>query len=156
MKIAVSSDDATHLTSFIIEELEKRGHRLTLFGALTGDPTSWPQASQQLAESVDIGESDQGVLFCWTGTGASIAANKVPGIRAALCHDAQTARGAKWWNDANVLVMSLRATSEPIAKEILDAWFEEAVKPEEQVCLNQLRQIEHHYSPNSSPRPNSN
>jgi ribose 5-phosphate isomerase B len=146
MKIAVSSDEATHLTSFIIEELEKRGHRLNLFGAVTGEPTPWPRASQQLAESVANGESDQGVLFCWTGTGASIAANKVPGIRAALCHDAQTARGAKWWNDANVLVMSLRATAEPVAREILDAWFEEEVKPEELACINEVHQIERYYS----------
>lgn len=151
MKIAVSSDEATRLTSFIIEELEKRGHQLSVFEALTGESTTWPRASQQLAESVARGESDQGVLFCWTGTGASIAANKVPGIRAALCHDAQTARGAKWWNDANVLVMSLRATSEPIAKEILDAWFEEEVKPEEQACISQIQQIERQYFPNPSP-----
>lgn len=146
MKIAVSSDEATRLTSFIIEDLENRGHELYLFGALTGEATSWPLSSQQLAESVAKGETDQGVLFCWTGTGASIAANKVPGIRAALCHDAQTARGAKWWNNANVLVMSLRATSEPIAKEILEAWFEEEVRPEEQACINQVYQIERRYS----------
>jgi RpiB/LacA/LacB family sugar-phosphate isomerase len=146
MIIAVSSDEQSHLTACVIADLEKRGHQVRRFGALSGENIPWPKASQQLAESVAQGESDQGVLFCWTGTGASIAANKVPGIRAALCHDAQTARGAKWWNDANVLVMSLRATSEAIASEILDAWFEEKVRPEEQACIAQVHQIEHRAS----------
>lgn len=62
-------------------------------------------------------------MCCWTGTGASIAANKVPGVRAALCTDAYTADGARRWNDANVLALSLRLTSEPLLREILDAWF---------------------------------
>jgi ribose 5-phosphate isomerase B len=88
------------------------------------------------------GQADEGVLFCYTGTGASIAANKVPGIRAALCSDAQTARGARWWNDANVLVMSLRATSTEVAKEILDAWFSESVKEAEKPFIAQLQEIE--------------
>lgn len=82
------------------------------------------------------------MLFCYTGTGASIAANKVPGIRAALCADAQTARGARWWNNANVLVMSLRTTSTEIAREILEAWFAETVKDEEKLVIQQLRDIE--------------
>src|SRR3989442_11203192 len=67
--------------------------------------------------------ADQGVVFCWTGTGVTIAANKVPGVRAALCWDAETAKGARMWDDANVLAMSLRSTSPAVAKEILDAWF---------------------------------
>ncbi len=123
MRIAVGSDERTHLTDFVVEELEKRGHEVELFGPLAGDEEHWPVVSQAVAERVASGEADEAVLFCWTGTGASIAANKVPGVRAALCHDAETARGARIWNHANVLVLSLRATSEPIAKEILDAWF---------------------------------
>jgi ribose 5-phosphate isomerase B len=123
MKIAVASDERTHLTDTVVEELKKRGHEVALFGPLIGKDTPWPIVSQQLAESVVSGKADEGVLFCWTGTGASMAANKVPGIRAALCHDAETAKGARWWNDANVLVMSLRATPEAVAKEILEAWF---------------------------------
>jgi len=91
---------------------------------------------------VASGESDEGVLFCYTGTGASMAANKVPGIRAALCGDAETARGACWWNDANVLVLSLRATSPEVAKEILEAWFSETVQPEEIATIDQLKEIE--------------
>ena len=126
MKIAVASDEKTYLTDFVVAELEKRGHDAVLFGPLAGDDLPWTLASEKLALSVSQGETVQGVLFCYTGTGASMMANKVPGIRAALCADAETARGAKWWNDANVLVMSLRRTSTEVANEILEAWFTEA------------------------------
>ncbi len=142
MKIAVASDEKTHLTDFVVEELKKRGHELILLGPLAGDDLPWTLASEKLADTVARGEADEGVLFCYTGTGASIAANKVPGIRAALCGDAQTARGARWWNDANVLVLSLRATSPEVAQEILDAWFSETVRPEERATIDQLRDIE--------------
>ncbi|HEX2914707.1 MAG TPA: RpiB/LacA/LacB family sugar-phosphate isomerase [Chloroflexia bacterium] len=145
MKIAVGSDEKTYLTDAVVAELEKRGHQLKLFGPLAGEQEAWARVSQQLAESVAQGETEQGVLFCWTGTGASIAANKVPGIRAALCHDAQTARGARWWNDANVLVMSLRATPEAVAKEILDSWFSEKALPEEEANIAQVSEIEQKY-----------
>jgi ribose 5-phosphate isomerase B len=129
MKIAVASDEKTYLTDFIIEDLKARGHEPVLFGPLAGDGRPWTLASEKLADAVANGEANEGVLFCYTGTGASIAANKVPGIRAALCGDAQTAQGARWWNDANVVVLSLRATSPEVAKEILDAWFSETVRP---------------------------
>ena len=124
MRIALGSDERTHLTDFLAEELERRGHQVALVGPPAGDDVEWADVAAQLARSVSAGANDQGVLCCWTGTGVSIAANKVPGIRAALCGDAETARGARRWNDANVLCLSLRATSEVIAKEILDAWFE--------------------------------
>lgn len=146
MKIAVASDERTHLTDRVVEDLKERGHEVKLFGPLAGEDTPWPIVSQQLAESVASGETEEGVLFCWTGTGSSIAANKVPGIRAALCHDAETAKGARWWNDANVLVMSLRATPEAVAKEILDGWFSEKALPEEEEFIEQVRQIERKYS----------
>ena len=125
MKIALGSDEANELTNFLNEELGQRGHSIVLRGPI--DPTDpdvdWPLTSSHVAEMVAGGEVDEGIVCCWTGTGASIAANKVPGIRAALCHDAETARGARIWNHANVLALSLRSTSLPIAKEILDAWF---------------------------------
>jgi ribose 5-phosphate isomerase B len=146
MKIAVSSDEKTTLTDFVIEELKTRGHDVTLFGPLINDDLPWTLASEQLADSVATGQTDQGVLFCYTGTGASMAANKVPGIRAALCADAETARGAKWWNDANVLVMSLRATSTEVAREILDAWFTERVRADEQATIRQLQDIEQRHT----------
>ena len=125
MKIAIGSDERTHLTDTLIEELKKRGHDLVLFGPLTENDSDvdWPLVSSKVGEAVATGKADEGIVCCWTGTGASIAANKVPGIRAALCHDAETARGARIWNHANVLALSLRATPEAIAKEILDAWF---------------------------------
>jgi len=125
MKIAIGSDDRTHLTDFLINELKQRGHDVVPFGLLTdNDPAvDWPLTSSHVAEAVATGQADEGIVCCWTGTGASIAANKVAGVRAALCHDAETARGARTWNHANVLAFSLRTTAEPIAKEILDAWF---------------------------------
>ena len=146
MKIAVASDEQTHLTQGVIQTLQTLGHEVILFGRLKEEPLPWPIVSQQLAETVAQGIAEQGILFCWTGTGASIAANKVPGIRAALVGDAQTARGAKWWNDANVLVLSLRATSEAIAQEILEAWFSESCLPQEKAGLEHLQAIEHKYS----------
>lgn len=123
MKIAVSTDERTHLVDRIIEELEKRGHEVLYFGPEAGQEADWPVVSREAAERVARGEADEGIVMCWTGTGCTIAANKVPGIRAALVHDAETAKGARIWNHANVLALSLRATPEAVAKEILEAWF---------------------------------
>lgn len=142
MKIAVASDEKTPLTDFVVEDLKKRGHEVLLYGPLAGESVPWTLASEKLADAVAGKAADEGVLFCYTGTGASIAANKVPGIRAALCGDAQTAKGARWWNDANVLVMSLRATSPDVAKEILDAWYTEKVREDEKSTIAQLEEIE--------------
>jgi ribose 5-phosphate isomerase B len=146
MKIAVASDEKTYLTDFVVDELKRRGHETILFGPLIGDDLPWTLASEKLADTVATGEADEGVLFCYTGTGSSIAANKVKGIRAALCGDAETARGARWWNDANVLVMSLRKTSTEVAKEILDAWFSEKVLDEEKIYVEQVSDIEERHS----------
>ena len=123
MKLAVGSDERTHLTDWVVKELEERGVEVELFGTLKpGDDSRWPAVARQVAEDVASGRCQQGILFCWTGTGVSMAANKVPGVRAALCSDAETARGARLWNDANVLCMSLRLTSTQVAQEILNAW----------------------------------
>jgi ribose 5-phosphate isomerase B len=146
MKIAVASDEKTYLTDFVLDELKRRGYATILFGPLIGEDLPWTLASEKLADSVSNGVADEGVLFCYTGTGASIAANKVKGIRAALCSDAETARGARWWNDANVLVMSLRKTSTEVAKEILDAWFSESVLDEEKIYVEQVSDIEERHS----------
>jgi RpiB/LacA/LacB family sugar-phosphate isomerase len=97
MKITIASDEKTHLTDAVIEAVRERGHEIQLFGPLIGEGAYWSAVAQQAAESVASGESDEGILFCWTGTGISLAANKVPGIRAALCADAETARGARLW-----------------------------------------------------------
>jgi ribose 5-phosphate isomerase B len=124
MKVSVASDMDTTVARALVEELRRRGHEPLVHGALAeGERTDWAWACERAARDVASGEADQGVVCCWTGTGASIAANKVAGIRAALCGDAETARGARTWNDANVLALSLRTTSEPILEEILDGWF---------------------------------
>ena len=134
MKLAVGSDERTPLTDSVVEELKGRGHVVELYGPLAGNPIPWPDVAEQVARQVAGGESEQGVLFCWTGTGVSIAANKVPGVRAALCTDAETARGARRWNDANVLCIGLRLTSEVVAQEILEAWF--SAQPDEAEARN--------------------
>lgn len=123
MKIAIGSDEKTVLTDFVVEELKKRGHMLTLYGPLKGEAMGWPDVGENVGLEVSSKRADQGIVFCWTGTGVTIAANKVVGIRAALCWDAETAKGARMWDDANVLAMSLRTTSTAIAKEIMDSWF---------------------------------
>lgn len=123
MKLAVGSDEKTLLTDFVVEELKKRGHEVLVLGPLKGEAMGWPDVAEKVALEVSAKRVDQGVLFCWTGTGVTIAANKVPEVRAALCWDAETARGARLWDDANVLAMSLRSTSTAVAKEILNAWF---------------------------------
>ena len=144
MKIAVGSDERTHLTDTVVEELRKRGHDLVLFGPLAEhDPDSdWPYTSSKTAEAVAMGRANEGIVFCWTGTGASIAANKVAGIRAALCHDSETARGARKWNDANIVVMSLRSTPEAVAREICDAWLEGKPDPAELPVIDKVRAMD--------------
>jgi len=124
MRIAVSADERTHLVDFILEELRQRGHAVEYVGPEPGQEADWPEVTLEAVERVTRGQADEAIVMCWTGTGATLAANKVPGIRAALCHDAETAKGARTWNHANVLALSLRATPAPIAREILDAWFD--------------------------------
>lgn len=130
MRISVSSDMDEPVARLLVEELRRRGHEVCTHGALRpGADPQWAACSEAAARDVADGAADQAVVCCWTGTGASIAANKVPGVRAALCVDAVTAEGARRWNDANVLALSLRLTSAPVLTEILDAWF--AAEPSE-------------------------
>jgi len=104
--------------------LRRHGHEVTRLGALhSGGDVPWTDVARELGALVAGGSADSGVLCCWTGTGVSIAANKVAGVRAALCGDAATAAGARQWNDANVLCLSLRATAPALAEEMLGAWF---------------------------------
>ncbi len=124
MRISVSADEDTGVARAVLDELAARGHRAVPHGALApGERPDWAWASAAAARDVAEGRADGGIVCCWTGTGASIAANKVPGVRAALCADAITAAGARRWNDANVLALSLRTTSRAMLTEILDAWF---------------------------------
>ena len=132
MRIAVSSDERTGVAEAVVEQLRARGHEALVHGALSdAERDDWAWASEAAARDVADGRADQGIVCCWTGTGASIAANKVRGVRAALCADAATADGARRWNDANVLALSLRTTSEALLAEILDAWFAGEPSPDD-------------------------
>src|SRR5512133_3405656 len=124
MRIAVAADERVGIAEAVVDELRRRGHEPIPHGALNDfERDDWAWASEAAARDVAAGTAEQGIVCCWTGTGASIAANKVSGVRAALCADAATADGARRWNDANVLALSLRSTSEAVLAEILDAWF---------------------------------
>ena len=139
MRVSVAADERTGVADAVAEELRRRGHEPLLHGALAdGERDDWAWASEAAARDVADGRADQAVVCCWTGTGASIAANKVPGIRAALCTDAATAAGARKWNDANVLALSLRRLSEPVAAEIIDAWIGQAYSGTEDESLKRL------------------
>src|SRR5687767_15591295 len=145
MRIAVAADERVGIAQAIVEELSRRGHEPVPHGALSdAERDDWAWASEAAARDVADGRAEQAVVCCWTGTGASIAANKVRGIRAALCGDAATAAGARKWNDANVLALSLRATSEAELSEILDAWFDGAPSAEagDRANVEHLAEIE--------------
>jgi ribose 5-phosphate isomerase B len=140
MKIIFGSDERTPLTDAVAADLVARGHEVAKVGPPGGEDIQWAAVGRRVGEAVAKGEADTGVLFCWTGTGASIAANKVTGVRAALCTDAATAAGARKWNDANVLVMSLRLTSPNVANEMLDSWFSTEPDPSEADNIASLEQ----------------
>jgi ribose 5-phosphate isomerase B len=145
MVISISADELTGIAQALAGELERRGHATVPHGALAeGEREDWAWASQAAAEDVAGGRAELGIVCCWTGTGASIAANKVHGVRAALCLDAATAAGARRWNDANVLALSLRATSEAVLGEILDAWFaaEPSTEASDRANVEHLGRIE--------------
>ena len=118
MRIAFGTDERTPLTDHLKAALAERGHDVVV----VGEGVAWPDAGRDVGEAVAAGRADRGVVCCWTGTGVSIAANKVPGVRAALCTDRATAEGARRWNDANVLALGLRLTSETVADEMVDAF----------------------------------
>ena len=143
--ISVAADEMTGIARVLVAELERRGHETLPHGALSdADRDDWAWASESAARDVAEGRAEQAIVCCWTGTGASIAANKVDSVRAALCLDAASAAGARRWNDANALALSLRATSEAELSEILDAWFDAAPSREadDRANVDHLREIE--------------
>ena len=144
MKISVGADERLYIVDVVLDYLEEKGHKATWYGPQQDETQPWPDVARRVALDVQSAEADEGILFCWTGTGVSIAANKFKGVRAALCDDAETARGARLWNDANVLCMSMRRISEVVAKEILDMWFSTAYEPNEtdDACLRMIEEIE--------------
>jgi ribose 5-phosphate isomerase B len=145
MRISVAADERVGVADEIVAELERRGHEVTAHGALAdGERDDWAWGSEAAARDVAEGRAEQAIVCCWTGTGAAIAANKVPGVRAALCGDAATADGARQWNDANALALSLRATSQAELGEILDAWFggEPSTDADDRANVEHLSEIE--------------
>ncbi len=130
MRVAFGTDERTPVSDEVAAALAAAGHEVVL--RLEDEP--WPDVGRRVGEAVASGGADRGIVCCWTGTGVSIAANKVPGVRAALCTDAETARGARRWNDANVLALGLRLTSPTVAQEMLDAFL--ATEPEAAEAAN--------------------
>jgi ribose 5-phosphate isomerase B len=134
VRIAFGTDEHTALVDAVVTRLREQGHEVEVVA--DGDP--WPDVGRRVAEQVAGERADRGVVCCWTGTGVSIAANKVPGVRAALCTDAETARGARRWNDANVLAIGLRLTTETTAAEMLDAFLETPADDDERPNYGRL------------------
>ncbi len=155
MKIALGADERAHVVEVVRQALIARGHEVRWFGPQGEETLPWPQVAAQAAQAVVDGEADEAILFCWTGTGVSLAANKIPGIRAALCDDAETARGARLWNKANVLCLSIRRTSPIIAEEILDAWFNTSYQPNptDDACLKMVAELDAGRNPSDTIAP---
>ena len=138
MRILIGADDEGAVADAVVDELRKRGHDVTVL-----EREQWPDVAARVARSVAAGDADQGMLFCWTGTGTSMAANKVPGVRAALAWEPWIAEGARKWNDANVLVMSLKRTDPETARAIVDAWLSvDAPDPDEAENIARLRELD--------------
>lgn len=143
MIIAVCADEAYPVHATIRSELESRGHELRSFGAFGGGAEcGWCDVAQRAGRAVGSGEAAMGVFLCWSGTGISMAANKVQGVRAALCADPGTARAARQWNDANVLCLSHRTLSDDMAREILNAWFEAQPLDAAEPQIGALRRVD--------------
>lgn len=144
--VAMGSDGKSAATSFAIQYLKEKGFEVQLYGALVQEKALWPNVALEVAQKFSSGEFNEAILFCWTGTGVCLVANKVPGIRAVLCNDAETAKGAKYWDHANLLCLSLRTLSEAMTKEILDAWFagEFSQEKEDLECVEIIRRFEDH------------
>jgi ribose 5-phosphate isomerase B len=147
VKITVGADEANELTDAVVADLQQRGHEVRLL-----TPAIWPEVAQQVGEDVARGGADQGMLFCWTGTGTAMAANKIPGVRAAVAWEPWIAEGARKWNDANVLVMSFKRVDRDTARQILDAWLAvEEPDPDEAENIARITELEQRYASGRTP-----
>ncbi|MFC3909238.1 RpiB/LacA/LacB family sugar-phosphate isomerase [Legionella dresdenensis] len=143
MKVAVVSDELYPVNEFIIQQVKGLGHEVILFGALKSHEAEfWVDAAREAAQAITDGRCDEGIFFCWTGTGITIAANKIDGIRASLCTDSQTAAAARIWNGANVLALSNRLLTQDLAAEILNSWFNTAMNEESRRAIAALQMLE--------------
>ena len=148
MKVSIASDHAGfRLKEAVLPSLESDGHEVIDLGANSEQPVDYPDYAMKIATVILSGKVERDIFICGSGVGGCVAANKVPGVRAALCADAETARRARLWNRANVLCLSLRGTSEAMASEILEVWFATAYRPnpEDDACLDQVRRLEDDY-----------
>jgi ribose 5-phosphate isomerase B len=134
VRIAFGTDEETPVTTALVSGLERGGHEV--FRVAPG--AEWPEVGRAVGEAVASGEAERGVVCCWTGTGVALAANKVPGVRAALCTDAATATGARRWNDANVLAMGLRLTSPVVGEEMIDAFLSTPADADERAAVDRV------------------
>ena len=134
MRVAFATDEETTVSRAVVERLRRDGHEVVL----VAPGAEWPEAGRAVGAAVAGGKAERGVVCCSSGTGVAMAANKVPGVRAALCTDAETAVGARRWNDANVLAFGLRLTTETVASEMLDAFLGVEVDPEELPAIARL------------------
>lgn len=143
-RFIVGSDDLYNCALEAVDYLRKKGHVVEVAGALkTNKPEPWPDVAKEVASRVANGEFDYGIVVCYTGTGVSIVANKIRGVRAALCNDPETARGARLWNNANVLAMSGRLVTNILAREIIDAWLSVThPDPSEVANIQKIEEIE--------------
>ncbi len=144
MKIAFGADEVNETVRTVNAELQQRGYGIEAYLPNERIKVTWTKAALAVARDVAQGRVDEGILMCWTGTGVCMAANKVHGIRAALCGDAETARGARLWNNANILCMSMRLITPGLAKEILEAWFSTKYihNPEDDACLQEIETLD--------------
>lgn len=146
MRIALTSDEKYPVHRTVMAELAKRGHTVVAMGAIASEQEEpWAEAAEAAAQLVAGSGCDEGIFFCWSGTGITIAANKVAGIRAALCTDAPTTVAARIWNHANVLCLSNRSLSDDVAKEILAAWFDTALDPKGATGVSALAGVENRH-----------
>jgi ribose 5-phosphate isomerase B len=123
MKIAIGADHAGfRLKEVLKRDLIEKGYEVTDFGAASDQPSDYPDVAYPVSEHVSKGKVDRAVLICGNGVGMSLVANKVAGVRAALCGDTYTARTSRAHNDANVLCLGARATGSELAREILAVW----------------------------------
>lgn len=123
MKIAIGNDHAaTELKFVIMDYLKELGHEVVNFGTDDTKSCNYPEYGEKVGRAVAAGEADCGILICGTGVGISIAANKVPGVRAAVCSDTTTARLVKQHNNANILAFGARIVGVELAKDIVDAY----------------------------------
>ena len=149
MRIVVGADHAGYeLKQFIANYLRHRGHEIVDKGTNSDDPVDYPDYAEAVGKAILDGSAQRGVLVCGSGVGASVSANKIPGIRAGLCHNTYSARQGVEHDDMNVLVLGARVIGIEMARELVDAFVGAAYTAEErhQRRVAKIRALEQRYS----------